>query len=250
MSNETRQNWFNQGGEAYARFRPDYPDTLASFLASVSPSTRLAVDVGCGTGQLTTQLAEHFDAVIGLDPSAGQIASAQQHERVRYLSAPAEALPADDHSVSLITAAQAAHWFDLPAFYAEARRIGEPGAVVALISYGVPVLDAAIQSCYQTFYSEQIGPYWPPERALVDSGYATIDFPFQALPKPELFIERHWDLADMLGYISTWSAVKRAKDAGQQALLEDFARDLGAAWGSPEARRHFRWPINLRLGTL
>lgn len=40
------QNWFDQGGDAYARYRPDYPDTLAGFLASIVPSPRLALDVG------------------------------------------------------------------------------------------------------------------------------------------------------------------------------------------------------------
>ena len=47
------RNWFEQGGRAYARFRPDYPPQLSAFLASVAPTRQLAVDVGCGNGQLT-----------------------------------------------------------------------------------------------------------------------------------------------------------------------------------------------------
>jgi len=42
------------------------------------------VDVGCGSGQLTVQLAAHFDEVVGLDQSADQIANARAHEGVRY----------------------------------------------------------------------------------------------------------------------------------------------------------------------
>lgn len=59
MSNDSSpaRNWFDQGGRAYARFRPEYPPALAAFLASVAPDKRLAVDVGCGNGQLTAQLA-------------------------------------------------------------------------------------------------------------------------------------------------------------------------------------------------
>lgn len=247
---DSRRNWFNQGGQAYALYRPDYPEALAHFLAEASPSRILAVDVGCGTGQLTMQLAAYFDRVIGLDPSDDQVASAAAHPNVTYRTAPAEALPLDDHSVSLITAAQAAHWFDLPAFYAEARRVGVPGAVVALISYGVPLLDAEIDACYQRFYSEQIGPYWPPERGLVDSGYATIDFPFRPIEKPLLYIERDWTFAEALGYVSTWSAVRKAREAGKEELLNRFADDFAAAWGSTERRREFRWPINMRIGTL
>jgi predicted TPR repeat methyltransferase len=47
------KNWFDDGGQAYARFRPEYPPVLASYLASLVPGHFLAVDVGCGTGQLT-----------------------------------------------------------------------------------------------------------------------------------------------------------------------------------------------------
>jgi ubiquinone/menaquinone biosynthesis C-methylase UbiE len=135
MSASTEQpsrNWFAQGGSAYAKFRPSYPAELAAFLALVAPDKSLAVDVGCGTGQLTAQLASHFGQVIGLDPSPDQIANAIQHPHVRYECAPAERLPLDAGTVSLVTAAQAAHWFDLPAFFGEVRRVAAPGAVVAL----------------------------------------------------------------------------------------------------------------------
>ena len=77
------RNWFAQGGSAYAKFRPSYPAELATFLALVAPDKNLAVDVGCGTGQLTAQLASHFSQVVGLDPSADQLANAIQHPRVR-----------------------------------------------------------------------------------------------------------------------------------------------------------------------
>jgi SAM-dependent methyltransferase len=132
-ANPTR-NWFEQGGRAYARFRPEYPPQLAAFLASIAPDKRMAVDVGCGNGQLTKLLAPHFDAVVGLDPSADQIANIIPNERITYQCAPAEQLPLADSSASLITAAQAAHWFDLPSYYREARRIAMPGSVLALIS--------------------------------------------------------------------------------------------------------------------
>ena len=243
-------NWFDQGGQAYARFRPEYPGQLAAFLASAVADKRLAVDVGCGNGQLTQLLARHFDAVVGLDPSADQLAHAIPDDRIAYRCAPAEHLPLTEASANLITAAQAAHWFDLPAFYAEVRRIAAPGAVVALISYGVLALEPALDGRFQTFYHEDIGPYWPAERKLVDSGYATIAFPFREFPSPSLHIEYEWRLAELLGYVSTWSAVRRAREAGRDDLLTAFAGDLGHAWGDPGRKRPVSWPINMRIGTL
>ena len=61
-------------------------------------------------------------------------------------------------------------------------------------------------------------------------------------------IERDWDLADTLGYFSTWSAVRRAREAGQQQLLQDYADELASQWGDPAQRRAIRWPINMRIG--
>ncbi len=107
MSNEPTKNWFDRGGAAYARFRPEYPPELAKFLAATAPSTGLAVDVGCGTGQLTTQLADHFERTIGLDPSSDQLENASMHPRVEYRCAPAERLAVDAGSADLIAAAQA-----------------------------------------------------------------------------------------------------------------------------------------------
>jgi len=135
---------------------------------------------------LTRQLAEHFHKVIGIDPSEDQIANAQGPSNVDYLRAPAEQLPLPDASASLITAAQAAHWFDRPRFYAEVRRVADDGAIIALLSYGVMRLAPSdLQDRFDRFYSDEIGPYWPPERKLVDSGYADIEFPFEEMPYPD-----------------------------------------------------------------
>ena len=64
------RNWFEQGGGNDAAHRPDYPAELGAELARIAPRRGTAVDVGCGTGQLTGLLAEHFTHVIGVDPGA------------------------------------------------------------------------------------------------------------------------------------------------------------------------------------
>ncbi|MCI4589339.1 class I SAM-dependent methyltransferase [Sphingobium sp. BYY-5] len=244
-------NWFDQGGANYARYRPDYPDELAAALAALAPDRRLAVDVGCGNGQFTRRLAEYFEAVVGVDPSADQIAHAVPDARIDYRCAAAEALPLEDGAASLLTAAQAAHWFDLPAFHAEARRIGMDGAAIALVSYGVARLDpGAINDRLAHFHDEDVGPYWPSERHMVENGYADMDFPFPAIAVPAMAIHRDWNAHQLLGYVGTWSAVRRAREAGQEQRLSDFATDLLDLWGDPERQRAISWPISVRAGRL
>lgn len=253
MTAAAAPNWFDRGGAAYALHRPDYPDALVDVLAERAPRLDCALDVGCGSGQFARLLAARFTQVVALDPSADQLAHAPPHPRVRYAQAPAERLEVADGRAALIAAAQAAHWFDLPAFYTEVRRVAAPGAVVALISYGVLRLDGGTGDAdarFRRFYADEIGPHWPPERRLVDEGYATIPFPFAETPLPALEIRRDWTLGELLGYIGTWSATRRARDAGAGALLDRFSADMTALWGDPASTRPVTWPVNGRVGTV
>lgn len=241
------KNWFSGGGSAYAQFRPQYPPELAQFLADISPSTALAVDVGCGTGQLTVQLAAHFDSVIGIDPSADQLENAVSAEGVKYVCGPAEQLDVPDDSADLIAAAQAAHWFDLPAFYSEVRRIAADGAIIALISYGVIDLGPEMQARFRRFYDDEVGPFWPPQRRLVDTGYADLDFPFEQRAHPAMRIRQDWTFDQLIGYIATWSATRHAQQH-KQDVLTDFAADLEQLW--PGGTRTVTFPINMLVGTV
>lgn len=246
---KSARNWFDCDGRSYASFRPEYPASLSRFLAEAAPDMQRAVDVGCGTGQLTHQLADFFQSVMGVDPSAEQIGNALPHERVEYVCAPAEKLPLPDSSVSLITAAQSAHWFDLAAFYGEVRRVAMSGAVIALVSYGVPRLAPAdLDARFRRFYWEEISSYWPPERKLVESGYADLEFPFEERSTPRMEIDRAWDESDFLSYLSTWSAVRQINEAGRDDILEAFVHDLHPIWG--DQRRPVIWPINMRVGII
>lgn len=238
---------FQTGGQAYAEHRPTYSADLAETLASLAPDRELAVDVGCGTGQLTVLLAEHFGTVIGVDPSRSQVAAAARAANVDYRVGHAENIDVASGSASLVTAAQAAHWFDLPAFYDRVRRIARPGAVLALISYGVVVLDADLASRFTRFYRDEIGPYWPPERAHVDSGYADLPFPFTRIDVTTPQIERDWTLDEFVDYLRTWSATRNAREAGADGYVANLRTDLAAQWG--ESRR-ITWPVTVVAGTI
>jgi SAM-dependent methyltransferase len=241
---------FSSHAAAYAAYRPTYPAALIDFLADAASSASLAIDCGCGTGQLSVPLAARFDRIAAVDASAAQIASATAHPRVQYRVAPAESTGERDHSANLVTVAQAAHWLELDRFYHEARRVIRPGGVLALITYGVLHVDEDIEPIVQHFYRDIIGPYWPPERRHVDNGYRELPFPFTEMSYPPLAIEASWPLSEFIGYVDTWSAVRAAETTVGRAPMESFVRNLSKAWGDPIRPRSIRWPLSLRVARL
>lgn len=241
-------NPFDRGGAAYAAHRPDYPPELAAALARACARRGHGVDIGCGSGQLTALLAPHFDRVTGIDPSASQIAHATPAPGVTYATGRAEATGLPDGCADLIVAAQAAHWFDLPAFYAEARRIARPGAVLALVSYGVPVIAGPGAAAFARFYWHDIHAHWPPARRHVETGYRDLPFPFAPLAIAAPDITRDWDWAALRGYIDTWSATRAAARAGV-TLAPALAR-LARGWGPPDVPRRVRWPVTIRAARI
>ena len=154
---------FSTVAREYANFRPGYPPELFAWLARISPSREAVWDCGCGSGQASVALGEHFAVVHATDVAPEQIDAAKPHPRVRYSVAPAENSGLPDQSVDLVTVAQALHWFDVTAFCAEAVRVARPGALLAVWNYPRPqFIDAELDRRFFTFYSQVVGPYWPP----------------------------------------------------------------------------------------
>jgi SAM-dependent methyltransferase len=238
---------FSAIAPAYAAARPTYPPALFTYLAELAPARRRAWDCAAGNGQATLPLAGYFDEVVGTDASAEQIAEMAAHPRVRRYTAPADASGLPDHSVDLVTVAQALHWLALPSFWAEVRRVLGEGGIVAVWSYGIQhVDDAEVDRRLQAFYGEVVGPYWPPERRLVETGYRTVEFPFEELAPPPFDMALEWKLPELLAYVRTWSATNRfVKERGFDPV-QRLGSELEPHWG-PGVRR-VSWPLSLRVG--
>ena len=227
----------------YARHRPTYPDALFDWLAAVAPSRGHALDVGTGNGQAAVALATRFARVTATDLSEGQIAAAVPHANVTYRIAPAEASGLPDASCDLVTVAQALHWLDLVAFGREVRRVLVPGGVVAAWSYGLFACEPAVDAVIMEFYHDVVGPYWQPGREHVENGYRDLPLPGEQLATPQFSIVRRWTLDDLLGYVGTWSAVQRYRQALGADPLAVVALRLAAAWGDADRTRELRWPL-------
>jgi len=232
----------------YAQARPTYPPALFDWLAAQCGGHALAWDAGCGNGQASIALAAHFDAVFATDPSAAQVFSAPAHPRVRYAVEPAEACSLPDASADLATVAQAYHWFDAPAFCAQARRVLRPGGVVAVWTYAHSKVSAGVDAVFDWLNDSLVMADWPPEREHVVTGYRQLPFPFAPIAAPAFELACDWTLAQYAAYLRSWSASQRyLKRTGEDAVARVLP-DMAAAWGDPAQSRRVVWPLTLRVG--
>ena len=238
---------FSRQAADYAKFRPTYPRELFEYLGSVAPSRQFAWDCGTGNGQAAIGLASVFDRVIATDASGKQIANAEPHERVEYRVAPAENSGIKSGTVDLIMVAQALHWFDLDGFYAEARRALKPDGVLAASAYNLLRIEPAIDEIVNRYYDEVVGPFWPPERKLVEN-FADLPFPFSEIQTPPFEMIALWNMEHLMGYLRSWSSTQRFIAARGSDPLQEINDDVRNAWDNPQQKRKVIWPLTLRAG--
>jgi SAM-dependent methyltransferase len=238
---------FSRQAADYAKFRPRYPREMFEYLATVAPNRKLAWDCGTGNGQAAVGLASLFDRVLATDASEKQIAKADPHERVKYRVAPAENSGIESETIDLIMVAQALHWFDLPRFYEEARRALKSNGVLAASAYNLLHIEPAIDAVVNRYYYEVVGPFWPPERELVEN-FTDLSFPFHEIRPPKFEMMTQWNLEHLVGYLRSWSSTQRFITAKNSDPLDEIADELRAAWGNAKQTRRVIWPLTLRAG--
>ncbi|MCA5004805.1 class I SAM-dependent methyltransferase [Sphingobacterium bovistauri] len=238
---------FSTSPEQYAKYRPDYPQTIFDFIYPLLNEKSVAWDCGTGNGQIARELSKDFKLVEATDISKQQLEHAFIAENINYSAQPAEKTNFTDNTFDLITVAQAVHWFDFDKFNTEVKRVGKPNSIIALIGYELFNITPEIDAVINHFYKNIIGPFWLPERKHIQERYQKIPFPFRELETPEINNIKLWKYEHLIGYLNTWSAVKHFKEKNKYNPIDDIENDLKNAWGSSEIRRVI-FPIIFRVG--
>jgi SAM-dependent methyltransferase len=241
-------DYFSDKADLYAQARPRYPEALFQFIAATAPHTDCAWDCGAGSGQAAVSLARYFQTVYASDPSASQIERAISHPSVVYSVQPAEATNFPTSQFDAVCVAQAAHWFDQPRFFAEAKRVMKPGAALIIWGYSWFAVSPDFDAAFQTHILDVVVDDWAPENALLWNGYRDIALPFTPIPTPDLQIEALWSFQQLMAFVHTWSAVRRC----MTRLGDDFFRqaitELGQRWGDLAAVRRVTMPLHILAG--
>jgi len=244
-------DYFSSQADAYRRFRPRYPNRLFEYLSTELDTNSVIWDCATGNGQAAIQFNPELK-VVATAQSFSQLIHRSLSNNVLYAQARAEHAPFNDASVSLITVAQALHWFDFDSFYREARRVLKPGGIIAAWTYSFlsasPQLGHNIDQCVRSFYYDIVGAYWPPERQWIDHLYETIPFPFEDVQVPDFHLELSWSLEDLVGYLSSWSSVMLYKKAKNIDPVPDLKSQLRKLWGDSKIKKDTQWKLGLRIG--
>lgn len=134
--------------ESYTKYRPHYQETVIPWLLDYhrrrnpveTSKIPLAIDVACGGGQLTGQLAKACDRVIGVDIAPAMLDAAQRHNNhqnidYRLGSAQEVARVCEGEKADIITVGMAITFFDNEAFYSQVKEVLKENGVLGIFGY-------------------------------------------------------------------------------------------------------------------
>lgn len=224
------ENYDSAQAASYARHRGDYSqalyDAVLLYHAKTGGHCNFLLDVGCGPGNVTRSLCDQFEHAVGIDASLSMAQHADELSRaagartrtgqpLRFYQSSAESLGAElddpsraiaDASVDLLTVANAAHWFDMPAFWQAAERVLRPRGTVAIWIPGEGVVHpstpgaAALDALLARLVERELLPHATASHHLYRDRYRSLPLPWTGTPPAAPGFARHefqrreWDL--------------------------------------------------------
>uniref|UniRef100_A0A671Y7J6 Si:ch211-93g23.2 n=1 Tax=Sparus aurata TaxID=8175 RepID=A0A671Y7J6_SPAAU len=235
---ELRQYEGKAHAAGYLKYRVVPHEVISRIISSIEKkepnSWELAVDVGCGSGQVTIPLAAYFATVVGTDNSSAQLEMAlinSNPPNVTYRQCSAEELPFASGEVDLVMSMSAAQCFDRPKFLMEADRVLRPGGCLAAgchtsdveLEYG-DVSNTLNDICNE-FYAA-LSPF----RLTDDLSFAKLYFEmFDSCSYPDkewnecFLVKRVVPLSGYIGMVETFSSYEklRIKDPAEAERLSN-----------------------------
>lgn len=242
-----KKDYFSAHAKVYAEFRPTYPSELYQFIFKNLRHQTCAWDCATGNGQVALFLASHFETVFATDMSQQQIDQGFPSKNIFYSVCSAEHTTFRENQFDLITVGQALHWFSLEEFYKEVRRTAQANGLLAVWGYAFLTIDPLIDERFLNFYKNTVGPYWDPARKLVENKYRDMPFPFEEIVCPEFNIKVNWTLAQLAGYLTSWSATQKYIRVHKVNPVDAFVKSLKNIWKG-HSLKLVTFPLFMKLG--
>jgi SAM-dependent methyltransferase len=251
-SRERLRAIFDEDAERYDRARPGYPPALFDDLATwadLRPGSRV-LEIGCGTGQATRDLAGHGYRVTALELGPAMAAVARRN-LARFPGV--EVVTADfDHwtpprRYDAVVAATAFHWLDPATRAARTTAALADGGALAVVATehvagGGDAFFAEVQRCY-----ERWDPATPPGLRLLPASAITADLPdvassgrFGPVRTGRYETTLTYSTAEYLDVLDTYSGHRALPRTDHDGLLADIADLIDTRHGGRVAKRYLR----------
>lgn len=153
---------FDGVADLYADVRPGYLPALFDDLVAMGAlgPSKAVLEVGCGAGQATEDLARRSGRVVAIDPGERLISNARRGvsaENVSFIVSTFEDLDATPASFDLIASAQAWHWVDPEVGFTKAASMLRPDGCLAIFGHVPMMVPEALQPAFRTAFET----YWP-----------------------------------------------------------------------------------------
>jgi len=243
-----QRDTFDAVADLYAEVRRGYPaalyDDLAT-LAGLGPDATV-LEVGCGGGQATGDLAARAGHVTALDPGAQLIAQARARitaPNVDFVVARFEAYDAPPATFDIVASAQAWHWVDPAVGYAKAARALKPGGTLAIFGHVPLPPTGPLNAAFKAAYDRHMPGAWgtpPPQSAYRPGALFDVGLDASGLFGPVTHRQYAWtwrlDPGTLGRYLRTDSTYHVLPEGLRFALFDDLAQavaDHGGLWEAP-----------------
>jgi SAM-dependent methyltransferase len=223
MAQKDSASLFSGRANNYIKYRPGYPPALLDLLASRCglTSESIVADIGSGTGILTEMFLKHGSTVYAVEPNDEMRGGAEKllghYPNFTSIGATAESTALDSHSVDIVTAGQAFHWFKHAAARAEFVRILKPCGWAILI-WNMARKDTPFLKEYDLFWQDDLRDAHDAMRNKL-----LVDKFFECTPYEKAVLEGaryDMNLEELTGRILSISAAIQPGEPGHAAFLE------------------------------
>ncbi|GAB6899708.1 class I SAM-dependent methyltransferase [Kineosporia succinea] len=241
MTWEQQRVSFGANASTYDSMRPGWPADTARWLTGDAEGALDVLDLGAGTGKLTSTLVELGHRVTAVEPDEGMLAVlSAKLPGAEARAGSAERIPLPDGSVDVVTVAQAWHWMEQPAAALEVARVLRPGGLLAVAWHqrdvSVPWVGALNDVAGGPEWTETGGDPNAPRRQ-VHAGHTKIELPTQyaALEAATFTYTLHIPPAALADLASSWSYVATRPDRDEVLQrIRELGERVAAEQGTPD----------------